>query len=428
MSTVTDRDLEPARLVVGSLLRRWWIIVLATIVAAVAAFVVIGGLRDDTEGDTAVARIGLTTAIVWPFYDQATDLARTYVASSAFAEQLTADTGLPVVSVEGVVPDALAVLDVRVTSDTPEHALQLADHAAELVVAHSGDEQRALKDRDLAVLDTELADLDQRIEAFDAQVSDLSTRAADAEAALVDDPGDADLIDQAFALGQQRDTAAATLDELRRTRERTTTDRAARAAEQVNALPGTQLVRSASLDDPGSSRTALTLAVTLATLVAASVAVIVVDRRTGGVRSAWQLAQMCGAPDVVELTHADGTLHGEAALADVVHAALRAERRVVGVVDVSGALGAAALADLLDRQAIRASLATTADHAPASEVTLVDVTAEFEGRDTPHATGRACDGIVVVVDDGTSLARASEAIAQARRAAGVVTVVFVRGG
>ena len=295
MSTATSAELEPMSLMISSLLRKAWLIIVVTAAVGAGTWVLSGAGEDSEEQLTATSRVGITTVAQWPFYDVVLEQGRMMIADPEFAPALSAELGLPVTSIITVIPDKLSVFDIEVVSDTAEHAVTIADAAARKVVDRDAETQNQDKLDSIAALDLELADLDERIETIQAEMIEQTAEitAITAQQEVEFDPV---LEETKYPISLARDVNQFVVTDLERERATKQSQRSNLTAT-VESDPQYQVLRLAELPEAENSpRVAITLAAALAALLVSCAVAVALDRRTGTIRSAWQLRNVCGMP------------------------------------------------------------------------------------------------------------------------------------
>jgi hypothetical protein len=418
-------DLQPISLVVGSIVRRAWVIGTVTALVAAAAWIGFGLGQDATDDRTATTRVGVTTAVVWPYFDVARERARALVESPEFETQLESELGYPVEGISTAVPDMLSVFDISVVADTADHAVEAADRAADLIVDIGIERQSADTEAQIAALDQQIAELDTTVNTAQAAVDAANQRLseiAEQQAAEFDQV----LQEENFAIAMQRDVDQARLIDSDRERTgkinaRRTLSEAAPAAAEYEVLPRTADPRTST-----SPRLPLTLALAFVALIVSSVVVVIWDRRRGLLRHPWQLRQVCGAPAVDSLVADDEPAQQTAALADRIHVARARGASVFGVVDATGrGMSAEALAQGLSDQGIACVVADEPITDPDALVTLVDVTDEHGSAQATRTRTRDCDGVVLLVDGATTIATAKALVQRCSLTPGIVSSLMV---
>lgn len=161
---MTPSDEEPrfagfAELV-GVVLRWSWLIAIGIVVGGTLGFVLVPGEAEHS----AIARVGLTTDVRWPFFDAARQRIQG-IADVTDLDQVTQgfDANGELIRVEVTAPGDQTYLNVEVWADDAESARQ----GANLYAAHLVEEDTLQYRQDL---DADLRALDQQIEEVDAAV------------------------------------------------------------------------------------------------------------------------------------------------------------------------------------------------------------------------------------------------------------------
>lgn len=429
--TTTSRgpqaELEPMRLMISSIIRRSWLIV-GCVLLVVGGTWVATGLGENTDDEvTAVSRVGITTEVVWPFYDVVLEQGRTMVAEPDFENELEATLGFPIAQIRTMIPDALSVFDIEVVADTPDHAVEAADAAAKLVVERWLTKASEDTSEDIASLDVELAQLDGRIDEIRARIDIANAQLAEIAAAqAVDFDPVAD--EQRYAISLDRDVDQSVITDLEREHATKVGQRADLVASPVPDAAYEVLRLAESPAENSSARLPITLAAGFTALLVACAAVVAVDRRRGPVRAPWQLRQVCGADVVDEVTTRNGAFSGTGAIADRLHGAVADDRRIIGLLDATGrGVDVSFMPQLLVEHGLTSTVRLEPEHLPGNDINFVDVSDEYETVDTPRPRSRRCDAIIVLVDGRTPVEKATSVIERAEAAPGVLTTLLLRG-
>lgn len=425
-SRSSGSDLEPIGHVLGSLIRRSYIVVAAVAVVALGTWLLTGLSEDPVDEITATSRVGITTEAQWPFYDVVLEQGRMMIDRPEFLPQLEAELGFDVQSIRTVIPDKLSVFDIEIVADTPSRAAEAADRAAAMVVEQGVEEANQDRLEQIASLEQGLADLDRRVEAAKAEVQEQGERLAEIAAQQAVE-FDTVREEERYSISLQRDVSQLVYTDLERERQTKQSELSNLRAAAVSD-PFYQVLRLAETSDSSSAaRVPITLAASLAALLVACAVAVVVDRRTGTVRSAWQLRNICGAPATGELARSGAALQTTGALADEIHRALDAGQRVIGLADLSGRrLDLDMVVRQLDAQGLPAALvgSPTVDHG--ARVGFVDVTDEYAGGDSLRTNSHGCDSILLFVDSRTSVRQTAEAIDRITTSPGLLTAMMVK--
>ncbi len=426
MTNASRTELEPMSHLISSLLRRAWIIILVTALVGAAAWFLTGLSEDPVDKVTASSRVGITTEAVWPFYDVVLEQGRMMIDRPEFLPALGAELGYPVESIRTTIPDKLSVFDIEVEADSAAHAVAAADRAAAMVV-EQGTEQANQDTLDaIASLDIELAELDGRIATIRAEMDTQTARITEITA-LQAVEYDNTREEQRYALSLERDVNQAIVTDLERERTTKISQRSNRAAAAApDALY--QVLRLAETPDASSSaRLPITLAAALAAMLVACAVAVSLDRRSGPVRTTWQLRNVCGARETAEVTAQGSALRGAGAIADQLHRAMSNDQHVIGLLDATGrGLDLTLVPHHLAEHGFTTTLAHEPHRVPGNDVSFVNVTAEYADDDTPRVRSRKCDTVLVFVDNRTSVKKATSVIERTEAAPGVLSTFLVR--
>ena len=248
----TRSDLEPMSLLISSLVRRSWLILGCTAAVAAGVWFLIGATEDPVDDVTATSRVGVTTEVVWPFYDVVLEHGRVMVADPAFEAELEADLGFAVESISTSIPDLLSVFNIDVVADTADHAVAAADRAADLVVERGLAEATQDTTEGIVALDAQIAELTTRIDEIRARVDQANAQIAEI-AALQAVEYDQVREEQRWTIALDRDVDQAVLIDSERDRSDRINQRAA-LATTVLPDPQFEVLRLAeSADDKGST-------------------------------------------------------------------------------------------------------------------------------------------------------------------------------
>jgi uncharacterized coiled-coil protein SlyX len=427
MTNTTRAELEPMSLVLSSLARRAWAILLVTAGVGAATWVATGMSSDPADEVTASSRVGITQAAEWPFYDVVLEQGRMIVADPSFRADLESELGFALVDLRTVIPDKLSVFDIEAVADTPDHAVAAADRAAQLVIERADAAALEQATARVASLDIEIADLDARIAELEAEIAAQTARIT--EIGALQATGDATIAEneEGYTVTTARDVNQMLVSDLERERASKIGERTTASATPVPEPEYQVLGLAETPDEDSSARLPITIAAALAAFLAACTAVVVIDRRIGRVRTAWQLRHVCGAPDADEVVAAGSSLRGAGVLADHLHRAAENDQRVIGVVD--GTQRGVDL-QLVSRQLTEHGLTTSFTNVPArvpgDDISFVDVTDEYATLDTPRRLSRQCDAVLVMVDTRTPVREASSLIERSAASPGVLTTLLVR--
>jgi hypothetical protein len=320
----------PVRGALRQLLPVLWLPVAGAVVCAGAVL----ALDDDSTTSTATARVGLTSAVEWPYYDAARYRLSGYVDDALKAAVIADAGGSGVVTDIAVeIPETQAFVDVVVTATDAGVAATVADAVADRVVALDAEQLNTGLDREVAVANEELDAANRQVEELDGQIADLIEQEQAARAA--EDFGQYDLLqDQRRELQIRRDQILYNQSPL--------LDQRSRALlAQARALPEAESLTAAVVSSEEESRRTLQLLV--AALVGGTLGLLAAwgwASRLGRVRDADLAAKLLGCR-VDDATTAAGT-GGGATHGALVLQSLLAGRELIGVVGANGATRRAA--------------------------------------------------------------------------------------
>jgi hypothetical protein len=419
-------DLEPISLVLGSLLRRSWLILA---VAALAAGIgwTLAATDVDNSSNEATARLGLTQQTEWPFYDVELEAGRFRATTPEFRSRVEDRLGYSLISVDGTLPDSLAVFDLTVVADSPDRAVEAANVAAELMIDLATADVNEIDTTYIEQIDVDIADVQARITEFEAE----GDAAGDALTALYIETGsgndDPALFDQEFDLKETRNRAASARNDLERTLVALETERAS-VVVRVGGESTLRILRDAvPAEAQDSSQVPVTIAVGFVALLVGSAAAIAVDRRAGPVRSSWQLENIAGAPVHAELrVDSDHSILGCGQLADAIDAGLSNGQSVFGVINLAGAVSLDELAHGLSKHGLPSSVVAGPREAGDELIRLVDVSEEYRDDEAPRSMSRSCDSLILLVDKRQSLSATSAIVTQCTTNPGLLSAAYVR--
>lgn len=151
---------------------RWsWLVVAATIAGGALAAV----LTPPESDHSAIARVGLTTEVRWPFFDAARQRV-SGIADATELDEIAAGLGDDVSLIRAEVsrPGDEAYLNVEIWADGPRSALDGANAYANHLVAEDTALYRQSLNANLATLDAQIVELDDVIETASARVERLT--------------------------------------------------------------------------------------------------------------------------------------------------------------------------------------------------------------------------------------------------------------
>ena len=295
MSTARDSWASEAGLVrdgIGAIIRWSPLVVAAAVLSAGSTQFVLDRAADDSQ---AVARVGLTDEVTWPFYDVVRDgiatLAETDDVGSAVREEL----GGEFVAFDVDVPEAQAAVDLAVTATTPEAADRGAVAAADDVVRRNLVSRRAVAQAELDLLNEVLATaeadaankataVEDLIDGYDGLSDEIAIRQVDESVRVA-------IIERDAAVRAAGDSASSVL-----AMERTLVS--------VDAEVKFVRLEGASESEVSS---AVIGAVGLAAALLAMLIVVIGSRENGWVRSSEQIRSVVGV-DVISLDGSDALL------------------------------------------------------------------------------------------------------------------------
>ncbi|MEQ8842804.1 MAG: hypothetical protein RIB98_17630 [Acidimicrobiales bacterium] len=382
-------DLQPARLVVLALLRWIWLIVSV----CVATFLITAGItEEEPESAVAVARLGLTDEVVWPFYDAARDRVEILVTSDDFETRIEETIGAELAGIGVEVPINQAYIELVVEAETVSTATAGRDAAVEEVTAASLATRRVKLDQELSELAMDLAASEELIATLETQIDDVISRQVVIGLLLVDDPADPELRTEDRLLDSvrsrlitQRDGHVRTSQDLERD-----IDEVERA--QASLQPEVELLRfseAPSSDDSGFGPAA---AATGLALIATSLAVVMWDRERGRIRHRWYLEGPLGLPVIGSLRVGESA--GQAAAVDRLMTVVGSDAERIGIVAAGEVAAATVIADLVPVMTGTESGAESASGVAATS--FVDLDSEYVDDDQVRSLTRGCDAIVMV--------------------------------
>ncbi|MEL7156223.1 MAG: hypothetical protein AAFN30_06455 [Actinomycetota bacterium] len=284
----------------GVALRWSWLIVIGTLLGGVLGLVLVPG---DTE-HSAIARVGLTTEVRWPFFDAARQRLQGIADDTdldAIAQGLPA--GGELLRVDVTAPGDETYLNVEVWAADPESARQGAD----LYARHLADEDtlqyRQVLDDDLAAIDRRIAELTEAADIAQEEVDRRQTLELSARR-RVDDVRTAGG-DDAAALAALR-TAEDDLDVAQQARDQELRRRAELVEDRdvvVTAVEQdrrrAEVIRDAvAASAPVDRRTEALLAGWFTGALLALAAAWLLERQFGRVNSEAALTEILGAPAI----------------------------------------------------------------------------------------------------------------------------------
>jgi hypothetical protein len=300
----------------------------------------------------ARARIGLTTAVQWPFYDVVRERLATAVEAKELAQQVSVVTGNDDVSFAAAVPPEQAFVDITATAPTSAQAAASANAAADLLVAESLKRRAEANVKALEPFDARLTELSRNIKAIDTTITELIGREATLAAAERSTPATAksaqeraDVQTQLETARNARGVATAEKAEVQSRVDRLQLDSRAAAAEVEVLRRAAPASGGRRLAIPGG------IVAGLLCLVLSALAAVLWDRDRGRVRDPRQIAasglRPLGELDLAATGHARDS-SGRATALELFDHAFAAGATTVGIIAVDPTDSGATTSSLAD--------------------------------------------------------------------------------
>ncbi|MEM7140171.1 MAG: hypothetical protein AAF548_04000 [Actinomycetota bacterium] len=395
-------DLQPLGLIGRAMLRFAAPIVLVGLVAG--AIVYVGLDDDDGDAATAVARLGLTDEVVWPFYDAARDRLELAVTADGFAAAVSDAVGESVGPISLEIPNNQAFVELVVEADDIDAAIAGRSAAIEMLTTSSLDSGRARLEAERDLLAVDLAAAEELVLTLETEADEIIAQQVANAIAQVDDPTAADLLTEEGRLDSRLSRVLTERDSQVRTVQTLVRDLDQVEREIANVGPEIEVLR---LTDEASSDSAPVVpALAAGALAAAAAALLAViwDRERGRARDDWYVQEAVGAPVLGRVVDLDGDLSGIAAATDRILAAANGSEGAVGVVGV-GPLAAGP---------VRAAL----DDELGDDPGALDLDDEFAGDDRIRDRTRECGSIVIVCSPDHTVPTLREQAAAVRASGG----------
>ncbi|MGH1490452.1 MAG: hypothetical protein ACRBK7_13870 [Acidimicrobiales bacterium] len=292
---------------------RWsWLMILG----GVAGVLLASWFTPAQQSYSATSRVGLTDQVVWPFFDatrqrvagRADDLDPSVALAGIVDEQVTIDVSLPT---------SETYINIRATAPTPETAVLAANTIAEQLVAGDASNETSSVFRPVLVeLEQNISELETRIATMDRGYEELLLQQVEAEARWIvlrfDDEQPQSVLEEALGTKTLLDSEVLSArsrrdSELRRLSAfRIELDRLLLDVESEQIGPDVELLRSAvSQELTASPLRARQVIGGLTGITVAAMAIWVLDRSLGRVRSAAALRSTTGLP-VIDATSERG--------------------------------------------------------------------------------------------------------------------------
>ncbi len=294
-------------------LLRWsWLMILG----GVAGVLLASWFTPPQQSHTATSRVGLTDNVVWPFFDatrqrvagRADDLDPAVALAGIVNEPVTIDISLP---------SSETYINIRATASTPEAAILAANaYAQQLVDGDSASDTASTSQPILEELDRTIADIEAEVAAMDIAYDLLLEQQVEAEARWIvlrfDDEQPQSVLEEALgtktvvdaevlSARSKRDSELRRLSALEIQRDRLVLD-----IESEPVGPDVELLRSAVAQELAASPLrARQIVGGLTGITVAAMAIWVLDRSLGRVRSAAALRSTTGLP-VIDATSERG--------------------------------------------------------------------------------------------------------------------------
>ncbi len=441
------RDVQPLGAIIRSVLRRAWLIGLVG--AAVFALVAMSSAAE-TSTARATVRVGLTSEVVWPFYDATRDRLELYLTEAGFDTEVEEAIGGEIDELTMSIPANQAFVEVTAVADDGATAAEAVTVAAQ-----------RLSERTIS---TQQDRLTEEIDALRTAITDLGNQVDELNLQIQDNLDQQDLLRGDIAAGTELARLGAEFQSLELQRDSyleeqlTLTNQLDTFTRQLGSVqPEAELLRRAEVTEPATATRpwAKALLAGLAAAMVTAVAVIVLEREVGLVRTPWHAATMTRLPVFGHVTRGEDDLTGLAATADQLLEHLAQGTRVIGLAG-GVEIPAEATIDLLARRLPDWGLTVLAVEGPEStgegrhipdsadlirikdlrsldeledvatfiddeakqDLVLVDLDGDYESEDAFRLRSRICGGVVVVAAEGRTRAPALRTRASRIRRAG----------
>jgi hypothetical protein len=441
------RDVQPLGAIIRTVLRKAWIIGLV----GAAAFALVARSSSTPTGTArATVRVGLTSEVVWPFYDATRDRLELYLTEAGFDAEIEEGIDGEIAELTMSIPANQAFVEITAVADNGETAAAAATFAAQLLSERSISTQQDRLSDDSDSLRTAISDLANLVDELNLQIQiNLDQQ----------DPlrGDLGAVTELARLGAELQSLELQRDSFLEEQLTLTNQLDTLTRQLASVQPEAELLRRAEVTEPAAAQRpwAKALFAGLAASMVAAVAVIILDREFGRVRTPWHAEAMTRIPTFGHITEGENDLTGLAATADRLLEHLAHGTRVIGL---SGSEDASAEAtiDLLARRLPDWSLTVLGVEGPAShgtrrsmpesadliriadlrsldelediagfiddeakqDLVLVDLDGDYETEDAFRLRSRICGGIVVIAAQGRTRAPALRARTSRIRRAG----------
>ncbi len=429
------RDVQPLGAIIRTVVRRAWLIGL--IGAAVFTLVLLSSSAA-TSTTRATVRVGLTSEVVWPFYDATRDRLELYLTEAGFDTEIEDAIGGEIDELTMSIPANQAFVEITATAADGATAGDAATMAAQRLSERTVSTQQDRLTGEIDALRTEISDLGNQVDELNVEIQ----ANLDQQDLLRGDVGAgielARLGVDFRSLELQRDSYLE--EQLTLTNQLDTLNR-----QLASVQPEAQLLRRAELTEPDASARPWAKAILagLAASMVSAVAVIVLERELGIVRTPWHAEAMTQTSTFGHITEGDDGPTGLAATADELLEHLAQGTRVIGLAG-SGDAPAEATIDLLARRLpdwgltvlavegpeskgternmpdsadlIRIEnlrsldeledIATFIDDEAKQDLVLVDLDGDYETDDEFRLRSRICGGVVVIAAEGKTRAPA----------------------
>jgi hypothetical protein len=362
-------------------------IVAASLLAATAAGWL---LSQGAPTPQARARVGLTTAVQWPFYDVVREQLATRVESPEFALKVSGETNAKGLAFTSTAPEQQAFVDITATASTRNQAVDAANSAAALLVADSRDRRTRENVDALKPLESRLIEVNESIRTIDATISalvEVDARLNAARAVAAPTP----------AAARELAETEAKLETARSSRGAATSERAELQSridriklDSRSAVPEVEVLRPAVVATTGRSLVVPgAIAAGLLGLGLGALLATLWDRDRGRLRTTRQFTASgltsLGILDV-EPMHAVDDPASRAAALDLFDRAAAARAMSIGVV-ATDAHDSIATVNALARTLLAAGYDIAEVHAEhhSTPVSLLDISSDIESlTDPPH--------------------------------------------